>query len=91
MQNTQKLFSVYDTKAQAFRNLFTADSSGVAVRQFETIANDKTTDIACYPADFTLFEVGEFDMVSGQLHALDNPINLGMASALVREVGEKKG
>jgi hypothetical protein len=63
-----KAFAIRDTKAEAFtRPPIFVQATGLAIRLFTDAANDQENEIGKYPADFTLFEVGEFDQVEGKL------------------------
>lgn len=74
-----KIYSVYDSKAQAYLPMFTVRSHGEAVRQFTDLANNKQTAVNKYPEDFSLMELGSFDDNTGTIDALDAPKNLGLA------------
>lgn len=61
-------YAIRDTKAEAFtRPPFFAPNKGVVGRAFSGMVNDPSTEIGKYPADFTLFEIGEFDETTGVL------------------------
>ena len=79
-----KMFVVYDSKASSYGTPFFMRSSPEAIRSFETIANDKSSSIGMYPADFTLFEIGEYCDLSGNVTLHDARRNLGTALELVR-------
>ena len=74
-----KLYSVYDSKAEAFNEPFYANKDGLAIRIFTDHVNRDETIWGKYPHDFTLFQIGEFDSEKGSLTPLDTPRNLGMA------------
>lgn len=79
----QKIFTVFDSKAEAYLQPFFAQSTGVAIRIFQSAANDTDHQFNRYAADFTLFEIGTFDIKSGQIEMLDAHINLGTALTLI--------
>lgn len=56
-----KIFSIHDSKAQAYFPPFFLPTIAMAVRTFEDMANDKNNNIGKHPEDFTLFHIGEFD------------------------------
>lgn len=85
MQTITKLFSVYDSKAAAYKTVFAADTTGVAVRMFETACRQEGTEFAQHPADFTLFEIGSFSLTSGQLYPLEHPLDLGTAASFLKD------
>lgn len=73
-----KMYSVYDSKAEAYLPPFFASTKGVALRRFITSVNDPDHQFAIYPGDYTLFEIGEYDDQTGQVVSC-NPISLGVA------------
>lgn len=81
---TLTIFSIYDSKAEAYITPFFAINSATGIRDFETAARDKNTKFWSHPGDFTLFEMGSFDQDSGKTELLKTPINHG--TALVHQV-----
>ena len=79
-----KMYSIYDSKAEAYMQPFFAQSNGVAIRSFTNAANDKGSAIGQYPTDFTLFELGSFDDSNGDYVALTAPKPLGGAHEFVK-------
>lgn len=78
-----KIFTVYDSKAQAYIQPFFAVNQGTALRSFATAANDQQHDFNRYAADFTLFLIGEWEPTSGHITLHESKINLGMASEFI--------
>lgn len=76
---TLKMFSVYDSKAEAFIQPFFSQSTGTAVRSFEDAANQESHEFQKHAADYTLFELGDFDQNTGITTCLEVRINLGNA------------
>ncbi|WNK13610.1 MAG: nonstructural protein [Microvirus sp.] len=74
-----KLFTVYDSKTENYLRPFTMLTKGEAIRGFAETANDPQSQICKYPADFTLFELGEFNESTGMISLLESKINLGLA------------
>lgn len=68
-----KIFSIYDEKAQVFNTPFVGSNEAVAVRSFADICLDGTNMVSKYPGDFKLYYVGNFDAVKGTITALDVP------------------
>jgi len=62
------MFSIYDSKAEAYNNPFYARNEATARRMFGAAAMDPNTDLHKFGGDFTLFMVGEFDEDTGLLH-----------------------
>lgn len=74
-----KVFSVYDSKAQAYLQPFYAVNAAVALRTFERAVRDETSDFNRYAPDYTLFEIGLWDQDTGELQAHAAKISLGVA------------
>lgn len=71
-----KCFAVYDLKVAAYLNPIFFRTSAEAIRAFETSCKDSNTQFFQYPSDFQLFDLGSFDINSGDfdLHAKPVPI-----------------
>lgn len=79
-----KVFSIYDSKTEAFIQPFYSQATGAAIRSFETAANEEGHQFATHAGDYTLFELGTFDESAGRFSLLDAPINLGTALQMQR-------
>jgi len=77
------VFSVYDSKAEAYLPPFVSQNRAVAIRSFTAAAQDSTHNFCRHAADYTLFEIAEFDDVAGQLTPLKAHVNLGCALMFV--------
>ena len=75
-----KLFSVQDTKAQAFMNPAAYRTSAEAIRSFQGSCQDPQTSFAKFPSDFILFEIAEWDELTGTLTPHEKPRSLATAS-----------
>lgn len=82
---TLMVFSVYDSKAEAYLRPFFAETRGLAIRSFRDAANDGDASISKHAADYTLFRVGVFDPVTGVLEAC-TPESLGNALTFKEKV-----
>lgn len=74
-----KMFAVYDVKAEAYMAPFSHQTKGLAIRSFCAAASDSNSVISKYPEDFALFELGEFDDMTGVLKPVKVPVSLGTA------------
>lgn len=74
-----KVFSVYDSKIEAFMQPFFLRTRGEAIRAFTELCSDATSNPGKYPADFTLFELGTFEELSGKFVMHTTPTSLGLA------------
>ena len=68
-----KCFTIYDSKSELFAEPFWCQTRAVAIRSLEAAANREGTDFFNFAEDFTLFEIGEFDVDSGKLQAYETP------------------
>lgn len=74
-----KVYTVYDSKAEAYLQPFFSQSKGVAIRSFQEAVRDEKSNISKYPEDFTLFELGEYDDANSKFNLHDTPQSLGVA------------
>jgi len=79
-----KLFSVYDTKVEAYQLPFHLHTVAEAKRAFAEVARDRNNRIGKYPEDHCLFELGEFDDSTGRCTSLPAPISHGLALEYLR-------
>lgn len=80
-----KVFSIYDSKIGSYGVPFFQLHAGQAIRSFQSAARDSTTQIAQFPEDFSLFELGQYDdgIPSFKLHP--SPIALGSALSFLKD------
>ena len=62
-----RAFAVRDQKAEAFFPPFFQPTRGLGERMFQNLVKDESTQIAKYPKEFALYEVGEYDSESALL------------------------
>ncbi|UIB81480.1 nonstructural protein [Flyfo microvirus Tbat2_160] len=74
-----KIFTIYDSKVEAYMQPFFMQSKGAALRAFTDTISDRSTQFSKHPQDFTLFEIGEYDDSTGTLLNYDAKISLGVA------------
>lgn len=74
-----KLFSVYDSKVEAYMQPQFYRSKGEALRAYESAVNSKDTQFNTHPEDFTLFYIGEYDDQTATLTQPKTPESLGVA------------
>ena len=60
----QKLYTVYDEKAEAFLPPFFVPAHGLALRAFKDCVNSKDHQFGKHPSDYTLFYLGDWDDVT---------------------------
>lgn len=64
-----KIVSIYDVKSECFGAPVFVKATGEAIRSFGEAVNDdkKENNFAKWPADFSLFLIGEFDDSTGEV------------------------
>ncbi|QXP08059.1 MAG: nonstructural protein [Arizlama microvirus] len=72
-----KVFAVYDSKAEQYKPPFVLSTKGLALRSWAQLLEDENTDPSKFPADFTLFELGEYDDSNGKMLPHPTPLSLG--------------
>jgi len=81
-----KMFSLFDTKAEAFGVPFFMVQRAMAKRAMMDLANDSTTLVSKHREDFILYEIGEFDDSIGTLTPHAIPVNLGITPTSISAV-----
>lgn len=74
---TSKVYTVYDCKAEAYLPPMFLQTKGLAIRSFVAAVNDSRHDFNKYAGDFTLFEIGEWDDITGSLQMYEVKHNIG--------------
>jgi len=78
-----KVFSIFDSKAEAFLQPLFASTTAVALRMFSSACKDESTEFHRFAGDYTLFELGEWFEDSGEFSMYEAKVNLGLASQFV--------
>lgn len=74
------VYSIFDSKSSHFNNPFYAVNKDVAIRMVKGALDDPGTELAKWPTDFILYEIGVFDNEFGVLLAHNVIENLGILS-----------
>lgn len=61
------LYAILDNKAEFYRGPYCARSRAEALRDFQRVANETETQIGRHPEDFTLYVIGEFNDITGEV------------------------
>ena len=77
--------AIYDVKAKCWSAPFFERTIGLALRGFIDEANNPQSRIGRYPADFTMFHVGEYDEETGIYQQFDIKVNKGCALEYVHQ------
>lgn len=73
-----KVFGIYDSKTEAWLQPFFSQSKGSAIRSIESLVNDKEHNFSKYAADFTLFDLGQWDDQTCKYDLLNTPHSMGV-------------
>jgi len=68
-----KVFAVFDIKAESHGNLITLPAVGLATRTFSDAINAPNSPLGDNPEDYSLYELGTYDPVSGRMMGLERP------------------
>lgn len=75
-----KMYCIHDCKVGAYDKPWLARSRGEAIRSFADLINSKDNNmVSKHPEDYTLFEVGEFSLDTGNVTPHPAHINVGKA------------
>lgn len=85
-----KMYSIYDIKGQLYAPPYFANNIGSATRMFDGACRDPNTQLAKYPEDFRLFELGEFDDNTGRFTCPDQPTFVIGASDITGKLLQKE-
>lgn len=80
-----KVFSIYDSKAEAYLPPFMMKSKGEVIRALSSLIADPQHNFCKYPEDFTLFELGTFDDATAKYDLLLTPVSIGVLIEFKRE------
>ena len=72
----QKIFAIYDGKANAYLTPFFLHQEGMAIRVFSDCINSDTHQFGKHPQDYTLFSLGSWDDDKAKF-LTTNPKSLG--------------
>lgn len=75
----QKVMSVFDSKVEGYLPPQVFVTVAVAVRSFKFAANSEGNDFSRFAADYTLFEIGEWDDQAGTMQMHEAKVNHGTA------------
>lgn len=81
-----KLYSIHDSKAEAYLPPLTMNSKGEAIRAFDQSCQDKESNFYKYPHDFTLVELGEWDQLTAKFTLHPAPVIVNNASEFVNKI-----
>lgn len=81
-----KVFSVRDVKADSYGALICCPTRGIALRVFAEACANPQSPMSQYPADFSLYEVGDWDASSGTLVGHKVPEYVASAAEVIQSM-----
>lgn len=70
-----KIFTIFDSKAVAYLQPFFSKTEGTAIREIKLAANQEGSQFKKYAEDYSLFNIGEFNEITGKITSID-PIHI---------------
>jgi len=72
----QKLYVLHDIKSETYTAPTLNPARGQAIRSFADAVNDTKNQsvLSTHPEDFTLFEIGEYDIKTGTITLYDSKV-----------------
>lgn len=67
------IYAIFDEKAELFNTPFFMANDNLAIRGFNDLASDPSSTIYRNPQDYRLYELGEFQNLSGKIIPVDKP------------------
>lgn len=83
-----KVFSVYDSKVEAYLPPLFMKSRGEFLRAFSEAVSDPKSNIGKYPGDYTAFEIGSWDDCKCFFDLYSTPQSLGVGVEFVKDSGK---
>lgn len=80
----QKIFTIYDSKANAYLTPFFLHQDGMALRVFTDCVNNFNHQFGKHPEDYTLFNIGSWSDEKAKF-LINNPIALATGIELVNQ------
>jgi hypothetical protein len=74
----KNIYTIYDSKAEAYMSPWFVDKDGQALREFQDVVRNPDTPFHKHPEDYTLFKIGTYDEWTGKLESLDTPVSMGV-------------
>lgn len=80
-----KIFAILDKKAGAYMEPFFFPNKGLALRAFEEFVNSEKSTAFKYPADFSIWAIGEYDEKLGVITSLPKPEHVDEALNVLKK------
>lgn len=78
-----KLLSVFDSKSKSWSVPIMLNMTESSIRVWSDVINDPKSKYAQHPEDYTLFEMGTYDLASGSFDIFSAPVSIGVGSQFI--------
>ncbi len=78
-----RIFTVYDSKIEAFMSPFYSRTMQQALRSFTDTCKSADHAFNKHPEDYTLFELGSFDDNTAKFEIHETPISIAIAIEVI--------
>lgn len=85
-----KVFTIYDSKVQAYKQPVFMRNSGEAIRAMQEILTDPQHNFTKFCEDYTLFELGEYDDENASFNLHLTPKSVAKLNELKKPVETSK-
>lgn len=82
---TLKIYAIYDKKVLFFSQPFFLRNKADALRGLDELVDDVKTKIHKYPSDYQIFEIGEWDEITGLIASYEKPLFLEEAASFIKK------
>lgn len=83
MSQIFKMYSVRDSKSNAFNPPFYAINEETGLRSFAQLVLDPAQTVSKFPEDFDLYHVGDYDDESGKISPQETPVHVQKAISVL--------
>lgn len=76
---TMMIYAIYDSKTEIYSQPHFLINKGTASRAWADAANDPQSPFSKHPADYTMFEIGHYNDITGNITMHQAKIPIGSA------------
>lgn len=81
-----KMFSIRDLKAEAFNEPFFNLTPAMAMRRIQMSLQSPESQMKIFAPDFAIYQIGEFDQVTGLVTGIPDPHHLIEIVDLIKDI-----
>jgi hypothetical protein len=82
------IFTVYDSKSEAYLQPWFVPTAAVAIRAFTDCCKNPEHNFGQHPEDYHLYQVGVWDRLKGTVTAEDAPMHVLHGTHAIKQLGE---